>query len=252
MIRGLRQFQDHFRLFADRYVLIGGTACTLLMEEIGLSFRVTKDFDIVLYVEALDAQFVSAFWDFVQSGGYENRQRSSGKDIFYRFSSPKNKEYPSMLELFSRQPDTIQLRGGGQLTPIPVNEAIVSLSAILLDDDYYRFIHQGKVMIADLPVVAATHLIPLKAQAWIDLKHRKHIGQAIDERDIRKHKNDVWRLYQLLTPTTAPIAAPDSVRLSMRLFLDEMVSENSFDPKSLGLQRFDLPSAIQQLREIYS
>ena len=57
MVRGLDYFRRHFASYSDRYVLIGGTACTLLMEDVGLNFRATKDLDIVLHVEALDAKF---------------------------------------------------------------------------------------------------------------------------------------------------------------------------------------------------
>jgi len=85
MVKGIDQFKTHFERFNDRYVLIGGTACYLAMEDAGLDFRVTKDLDIVLYVEALDVEFVGAFWDFVKKGGYQNRQRSTGKKLFYRF-----------------------------------------------------------------------------------------------------------------------------------------------------------------------
>jgi len=31
MVKGLDLFRDHFRDFTDRYVLIGGTACDLVM-----------------------------------------------------------------------------------------------------------------------------------------------------------------------------------------------------------------------------
>jgi hypothetical protein len=41
-------------------MLIGGTAATLAMEEAGLSFRATKDLDMVLHVEAIDAIFGEA------------------------------------------------------------------------------------------------------------------------------------------------------------------------------------------------
>ncbi len=36
MIRGLDQFRNHFTPFTNNYVLIGGTACMLAMEEAGL------------------------------------------------------------------------------------------------------------------------------------------------------------------------------------------------------------------------
>ena len=38
--------------FEDQYVIIGGTACDLIMENEELPFRATKDIDIVLIVES--------------------------------------------------------------------------------------------------------------------------------------------------------------------------------------------------------
>ncbi|HEY5101421.1 MAG TPA: hypothetical protein VII70_01455 [Steroidobacteraceae bacterium] len=50
-----------------------------------------------------------------------------------------------MLELFCRAPDGIILVPGAHLTPIPVDEAVASLSAILLDKDYYdEFVISGR------------------------------------------------------------------------------------------------------------
>jgi len=191
LVVGLDIFRDHFSDYTDRYVLIGGTACSVIMADVGLEFRATKDLDIVLYVEALDEDFVSKFWDFISKGKYQNRQKSTGKEVFYRFYSPAFQGFPSMLELFSRKPDSVSLEGGGHLTPIPTTEAAASLSAILLDDEYYHFIHSGKVEIAGISLVDAGHLIPLKARAWLDLLILKQSGGNVDERDIRKHKNDV-------------------------------------------------------------
>ena len=65
MVGGLDLFKEYFSPYIDQYVLIGGVACSILMAEAGLDFRATKDLDIVLYVEALHANFVKAFWRFV-------------------------------------------------------------------------------------------------------------------------------------------------------------------------------------------
>ena len=73
MVRGLDLFQDWFAAFADQYVLIGGTAASLTMEDAGLAFRATKDLDVVLHVEALTPAFGEAFWKFVEASGYEIR-----------------------------------------------------------------------------------------------------------------------------------------------------------------------------------
>ena len=107
MVRGLDKFRDHFQGYEENYVLIGGTAGSLAMEEVGLEFRVTMDLDIVLCIEVLDADFVRVFWDFIRTGRYQNKQKSTGKSRFYRFYEPEDKDFPEMLELFSRIPDAL-------------------------------------------------------------------------------------------------------------------------------------------------
>ena len=57
MVKGLDVFRDYFAGHADQFVLIGGTAASLAMEDAGLAFRATKDLDIVLHIEALTSQF---------------------------------------------------------------------------------------------------------------------------------------------------------------------------------------------------
>jgi hypothetical protein len=72
-VRGLELFRTWFKDYTDQYILIGGTAATLAMQEAGLEFRATKDLDIVLHVEALTPGFGVAFWKFIDSGGYAIR-----------------------------------------------------------------------------------------------------------------------------------------------------------------------------------
>ena len=150
MVRGLDVFREYFADHADQFVLIGGTAATLAMEDAGLEFRATKDLDIVLHIEALNAAFGEVFWKFVEEGRYEIRQASNtGRPVFYRFQKPADERFPIMLELFCRAPDGIKLAEGSHLTPIPLEEAVASLSAILLDDEYYAFICEGLFDAAD-------------------------------------------------------------------------------------------------------
>lgn len=132
MVVGLDRWRAHFADYADRYVLVGGVACEQLMEEAGLSFRLTKDFDVVLLVELLDAGFAETFWSFIEAGGYERREKADGGKL-YRFQRPTASDYPQMIELFSRAPEGIDLALGSQFTPLPIDEAVASLLAILLD-----------------------------------------------------------------------------------------------------------------------
>jgi len=249
MVRGLERFRAQLGAYADQYVLIGGAACDLLMNEAGLEFRATRDLDIVLCVEALDTDFVVAFWEFVKAGQYEIQQGSAGKARYYRFSKPKDGEYPYMLELFSRKPDGLFLPDDCHLTPIPVDEEVSSLSAILLDDDYYVFLHSGKRMVDGVPIVGPEQLVPLKARAWLDLTARKRNGEAIDARTIVKHKNDVFRLYQLLDPALEVII-PDTVREDMDAFLGAMGSE-TVDLKNLGITGQTQAAILDELRRMF-
>lgn len=57
-------------------------------------------------------------------------------------------------------------------------------------------------MVDEVPVLNITCLIPFKAKAYLDLKDRKLNGEHVDSKDIRKHKNDVFRLAQLITLDT--------------------------------------------------
>jgi len=42
------------------------------MTEEGLDFRATKDIDLVLIIEAVDANFGKKFWEYVKQTGYEH------------------------------------------------------------------------------------------------------------------------------------------------------------------------------------
>lgn len=99
MVVGLQRFRDHFRAHTVAFVLIGGAACDAWMTANALTFRRTKDLDIVLVADAVDAAFAERFRAFVDEGGYEVRQRQeSGKREFFRFYKPKGDDYPFMLE----------------------------------------------------------------------------------------------------------------------------------------------------------
>lgn len=65
------------------------------------------------------------------------------------------------------------------------------MSAILLNDDYYQMLNSGKVLISDIVLLSEVYLIPFKAKAWLDLTRRKIEGKPMDEKDIKKHKNDI-------------------------------------------------------------
>lgn len=76
MVAGIEKFREHFVGHEDQYAVIGGAACDLLFDSVGLPFRATKDIDMVLCVEVVDAAFGEAFKTFLDAGGYQARERS--------------------------------------------------------------------------------------------------------------------------------------------------------------------------------
>lgn len=220
MVVGLDRFREHFAGYQSNYTVIGGTAVFVAMDAAGLESRATKDLDIVICVETLDPEFVRRLWEFVEAGGYEARERSTGETELYRFWKPTDKTYPYMLELFSRELDIIRVPDGCRLTPIPVADEVSSLSAILLNDDYYQLVQQGSRDENGVSVLDAAYLVPLKARAWLDLTDRRAAGADISSRDIKKHRNDILRLSQLMSPAMR-ISVPGSIHADLARFVDE-------------------------------
>ena len=233
MAAGMDVFRSHFSAYQDQYVLIGGMACDLLLNEAGERFRPTRDVDMVLIVEALTPEFAEAFWAFIEAGGYEARLRNSRKPEFYRFVNPKQPEYPVMIELFARPGNNVNLSATGHLTPLHIDDDISSLSAILLNEAYYRFLLNGKTSADGVSVLDAEHLVPMKMKAWLDLTEKSMQGIHVNERDLRKHRQDVFRLYPLIREDIL-IPTPEEVRNDVKKFVDT-IRTMPFDPGKIGL-----------------
>jgi hypothetical protein len=249
MVKGLELFKEHFSSYNGQYLLIGGTACDLVMEEVGQSFRVTQDLDIVLCAEALTDEFIAAFWQFIRAGHYSSRERSDGRKEFYRFRNPQTEGFPKEIELFSRKPDILTVPADCTLTPIPAADDVSSLSAILLDEDYYAWIRTGERKVNGIHIVGAEYLIPLKIKAWLDLSQRKKDGESIDSRKIKKHPNDVFRLYTILFIEPL-LFVPIVVRQDVKMFIQKIESVE-IDFKNLGMGRLSMSEALEGLSTIY-
>lgn len=249
MVKGIEKFREHFTGHEDQYVIIGGAACDLLFDAAGLAFRATKDIDMVLCVEVVDAAFGKRFSAFLDAGGYKARERSDGTKEFYRFHRPTDETFPFMIELFSRKLRTLNLPEDAIVTPIPVETDVVSLSAILLGEGYYEALQSAKRVIDGVTILDETLLIPFKARAFLDLTDRLADGGNVDEKHIKKHRNDVFRLLQLL-PGDAAIEVTQPIRTDLRRFLELVEGDQTLDPKS-----FDVPMSrkdgVALLRSAY-
>lgn len=154
-----------------------------------------------------------------------------------------------MIELFSRNPVNIQLTEDAILTPLPIDEQISSLSAILLDEQYYKLLKNGRKIVGGVPVLAVDCLIPFKAKAWLDLKNRKQLGEQIDSKNIKKHKNDIFRLAQLLKESDNKILSKE-IANDLSSFILEMQKE-IIDLKSIGIKGITKEDMLVFLKKYY-
>ena len=69
-MEGLEKFKDAFEAFADNYVIIGGTACSIVMTGTAVRPRATHDIDMIVIVEKMTPDFAARFWQFVREAGY--------------------------------------------------------------------------------------------------------------------------------------------------------------------------------------
>lgn len=187
MVRGVEKFKEYFRDYTGQYTFIGGTACDIILGNLGEEFRATKDLDMVLILEELSEEFANTFINFVEDGGYEHIDKGTGENQFFRFTKPQDKAFPYMIELFSKRPDymsTLMTRLG----PLHISDDVVSLSAILLDDEYYELLKSGIVEVGEVSVLDLVHIILFKVKAWLDLSERKEKGEHIDSKTLRNIK----------------------------------------------------------------
>lgn len=247
MVKGLDTFRRYFEEYENQYVLIGGAACDIVFERNDSSFRATRDIDMVLIVEALTHEFGEKFWEFIQDGKYRNKATNGEKPQFYRFDKPEDESFPKMIELFCRS--DFELREMTGITPIHMDDTVSSLSAILLNDDYYSVLLEGKVVAGGLSVLQPEYLILFKAKAYLDLKHRKETGETVDSNDIKKHKKDVLRIVAELMLESAT-SLPTSVKADIGTFIESLEKE-PFDDNSLKKYGLKNQEVIEVLRKVF-
>ncbi|MBS3972719.1 MAG: hypothetical protein KGZ84_06870 [Erysipelotrichia bacterium] len=249
MVHGIDVFTQHFNHYSNHYVLIGGSACDILMDELGLTFRATKDLDIVLIIEAINEDFYLHFLRFITLGGYIRKEVGGLKHQFYRFSHPTNHAYPKQIELFCRRLENVTLSLHQICTKIPLNDEITSLSAILLNDDYYELLMKRKREIRNVSIIDIETLIVFKIRAWLDNKEKKERGEKVTSNDVNKHKNDVLRLLVNVS-SSSRVKVNVTIRQEIINFC-ELIKNEAIDLRNLELNNVTLDELLNVLESVY-
>ena len=81
------------------------------------------------------------------------------------------------------------------------------------------------------------------------MNERKENGESVDSKNIKKHKNDIFRLGQLITAESRQ-DLDEEIAADMKRFLNDMEKE-TVDLKALGIRGFSQKSIVSLLRNCY-
>lgn len=220
MVRGIATFTNYFKEFKEDYVVIGGLATAMVMNDLGFTARATKDIDLVVISKNNEA-FIKALLQFVQQGQYVTRQRTNNPDrhnLFRFFDSP-DKEYPAQIELFAICDENSSVYSDITIIPIETPEFYSYLSAILLNTQYFQLLIEHTNEIDGLHIATALSLIPLKMHAYNNMITA---GQS----DSEKHLRDVIKLAAALSDEKAILQGDPKEDFDVFMQAFEDVDEN--------------------------
>jgi predicted nucleotidyltransferase len=246
---GLDKFREAFADYKDNYVIIGGTACDIVMSGTVVRPRATHDIDMIVVVENMTPDFGRRFWDFIKEAGYKPERRKAEeveppKYELYRFVDGKE-GYPEMIELLSRHPEVLGEPKDLVIEPLPVSEDISSLSAIILDENYYYFTIAHSVLTDGIRHADPIALIALKTKAYLNLLEEKQKGGHVNTRNIKKHRSDVLKNAVLVEES--PVKAPQAIVECVRDFVAEIRSDSENLVETLAKAIDSEPELVEQL-----
>lgn len=257
-MEGLEKFREAFAEFSDNYVIIGGTACDIAMTGTVVRPRATHDIDMIVIVEKMTDAFGERFWKFVREAGYRP-ERSHGKDgesskyELYRFINGKD-GYPEMIELLSRHPDILGEPKGLVVEPLPIGDDMSSLSAIIMEDDYYDFTITHSRLTDGIRHADPAALVALKTKAYLNLIADRQSGKHVNGKDIRKHRSDVFKNVVILEDDL--IEAPMSIVACVNEFVAS-IKENWAElsdalAAALGQNKEFVAELLDRLNELFT
>lgn len=256
-MEGLNKFRESFASFSDSYVIIGGAACDIVMTGTDVRPRATHDIDMIIVVEKMTKDFVEHFWKFIREGGYRPKKRKQIDGELQRYEMYRFVEgspgYPEMIELLSRHPDILGDPQGLTIEPLPLDDDISSMSAIIMDDDYYHFTISHSRLTDGIRHADSAALVALKTRAYLNLLQDLANGKHIDSRDIRKHRTDV--LKNVVIVENEEITAPASIVGCVKDFVASI--RKDWDTLAVSLaQALDrnipfIEDLLEQLNELF-
>ena len=189
---GLSHFEEYFKSFRESYVVVGGFATLMLLEkELEEHGKVTQDIDLVLLTTA-SVEMAQKIKSYVREGEYTIQKGQKDNFSYYRFINPKVENFAKEIEFFAVNDHALVLDEGQRIIPIDPEEGLYSLSAIMLDHEYFEMIKNNVDNSNRVPCTNTLATIMLKISAFYDLKLR-------GDDKWKKHRRDILKLVLLLT-----------------------------------------------------
>lgn len=220
MIAGFDKFEESFTPYRDSFILIGGTAVQMVLGQydspkgVANRARVTHDIDLLIVTDHLTDSFKLAFHRFIAAGEYEC-YFAKERPHYYRFLNPKNPVYPAKIELLSHSLLDIP---GIRYTPL-VLDRDESMSAMVMDENLYQFALTHCEVRHGFNCLKPEALMVFKIAAYLNLmKEFAESGDPRRHNDALKHRNDVFRVLEHISPTTRS-ELPEAIVPRVRDFL---------------------------------
>ena len=248
---GFDHFCDYLKGLESYYVIIGGGAASILMDDGGIGFRSTKDVDLVVLTRS--KELTERILAYVKAGDFQTKESTERVPKYYRFTKPNNKDCPKMIEIFARNELGLELEKGQHIIPIK-DDSVDKLSAILLDDEYFDLIQKNLITSdSGIPIINAIANVCLKARAHRELFERKRDGDTtIDEKDILKHLKDIWRLAAVLTgdESVALVGAP-ARDIAAAIIKLEKLPEEQFSQVTENIPGAGITKFMSALKKVF-
>lgn len=190
---GLSHFQEFFKDLDEHYVVVGGFATVMLLDsELEGHGKATHDIDLVL-LTTTSMEISERIKQYITEGQYDIQQGKKDQFQYYRFVNPKTKNFAKEIELFASNENDLKLDEGQRIIPIDPEEGLYSLSAIMLDQEYFELIKNNVDDSAGIaPCTNTQATIMLKMSAFHDLREN-------GDKKWKKHRRDILKLTLLLT-----------------------------------------------------
>lgn len=153
--------------------------------------KATFDIDLVLLTNN-SVEMSQRIKQYINDGEYKIQIGEKDQYKYYRFIEPQKENFAKEIELFASNENDLELDDSQRIIPVDPEEGLYSLSAIMLDPEYFEMIKNNVDKTGRAPYTNAQATMMLKMSAFYDLRSR-------NDKKWKKHRRDILKLALTLT-----------------------------------------------------